>query len=374
MLELSPVATTSDGTLYRHLPPIEQFEISGLPHSPALGIGTWLLLGGIVLLLLATLRERYQSWALVGILLALSAVVPLIAGRFESQTAVASALRWLSAGYLFVGSAAVWSRNLWLNRLRSLGLAAKQPDARGIRISAVTSIFALALAPLIIMAVYVATAALFRVPPSIEEQSKLLLFGFIFGALGVMTVVTRSAANRRQLPIFDFARHASTLLLLITAAPLLSVSLYVLGSALQHRPVHGPDPASVFAQMGTAASYSIPILLTALVLTGYAIRERDSSFAFAGGLLLAVAATAAYLLAVVKSGSGLDTVQWVRLSQLNAAVAAIYGLAWTGAIAFWLRRRSRTVPSGSVMTISKPAPSDADLTSHWTVSVPRLKK
>ena len=106
---------------------------------------------------------------------------------------------------------------------------------------------------------------------------------------------------------------------------------------MQQRPVLGPEPWSIFVQMGTAASYAVPLLLTAVALVGYALRDRDAAFAFAGGLLLAVAATAGYLLSLAKMGTGLDAVQWVRLAQLNAAVVAMYSLAWM-ALVIWTQR------------------------------------
>ncbi len=91
--------------------------------------------------------------------------------------------------------------------------------------------------------------------------------------------------------------------------------------------------------MGLTGNYAVPILVTALTLVGYALRERSSRFALAGGLVLNLGATTAYLLAISRAGLNLDAVTWLRLAQINALVAASYGLAWIGLVA-WHRRRS----------------------------------
>ena len=76
------------------------FELAGYPHELIFGIGSLLLLGILLVLMLGNLRERKAGIFALGGLLVLWAACPLVAGRFESQFATASALRWSVAIFL----------------------------------------------------------------------------------------------------------------------------------------------------------------------------------------------------------------------------------------------------------------------------------
>src|SRR5205085_9593675 len=84
----------------------------------------------------------------------------------------------------------------------------------------------------------------------------------------------------------SWVSQASTLVFVLGAAPVIAVTLFVVATALRHSPVLGPNPDSIFARMGLATSYAAPVLIAAATMIGYAIRERSSRFAFAGGLVL----------------------------------------------------------------------------------------
>src|SRR5262249_27580513 len=120
----------------------------------------------------------------------------------------------------------------------------------------------------------------------------------------------------------------------------------VIGPALVASPIIGPEPGSVFARIGNPASYGIPLLLIAVTLAGFAIRERSSGFALSAALVLSLAATVADVLAPGPVGFYFDSVFWVHLAQLNAAVLAISALTWIGSVWAWRRRHGELSPVG----------------------------
>jgi hypothetical protein len=115
------------------------------------------------------------------------------------------------------------------------------------------------------------------------------------------------------------------------AAPLVAVCIYVIATALAGNPIVGPDAAAIFKQMGAALDFSLPTVLITLVLVGYAIRERSAGFAFVAGLAANTSATIAYSFTVGARLAARDAGLWIELTQLNALVASIFGLAWYAA-------------------------------------------
>src|SRR6185369_4113058 len=88
------------------------FNIAGFPHQEALGLGSWIVLGLLLLAMLASAFECRSSVYLFGALTALAAIIPLLAGQFESQIATATAWRWLAALFLLCGSLVLWYRRV----------------------------------------------------------------------------------------------------------------------------------------------------------------------------------------------------------------------------------------------------------------------
>jgi hypothetical protein len=87
----------------RH-PPV--FNLQGFPHELIFGSGSWILFAILLVLMLGNLRERRRGEFALGALLVLWTVCPLVAGRFESQFATASAGRWMLAIFLLAVSVA----------------------------------------------------------------------------------------------------------------------------------------------------------------------------------------------------------------------------------------------------------------------------
>ncbi len=347
--KLEGVTTAAAVETGRVVTATSHFEAPGLVHEHAGGLGAWLLLAAILATLLVGQWERFSSLGLGGAVVALGAVCPLLAARWEADVAVASALRWYAAGFLLLLSAAIWLRRPLLGVAQRIGWqvgrirsADRDPletlEIAGPHSGPYTALaLFLGIVPLAGMLTFVALAAVSQHPLepgttgllhtlamlfAFATVAAALLWGFAAGWIGGFGEST-TAHSRTRHPIWA---HAGTLTLILGFAPLLSVALYVLSAALRGNPVTGPEPGTFFQRIGLAASYALPIALMALTLVGYAVRERSARFAFAAGLLFNVSATAGYLLVGGKAGLNLDL--WIKLGQLNAIVTSGYALAW----------------------------------------------
>ncbi len=228
------------------------WNVAEFRHEEALGLGTWIVLGLLLLAMLLTYWERRRTAFLLGALAVLSGVIPLLAGRFEYQIATATAWRWLAAVFLIAGSLVIWYR---------------------------------------------------------REESEA------------------------------FCSHARNLLFALTVVPLIVLTILPALGAIAGSPVQTPI-SGVFALLNNDFSYGVPLVLLALVLVGYALRERMPEFALYAGACLNATVTLAFLLTVVSAHSAMDRVVIVRLVQLNAITIAVYLLPWLAMRLRWQARLS----------------------------------
>jgi hypothetical protein len=135
----------------------------------------------------------------------------------------------------------------------------------------------------------------------------------------------------------ELSTQIRTLLLALTSVPLLVLTIYPALRAIYYLPVQGPA-VGIFSFLSDSFSYGVPLVLVALVLIGFAIRERIFDFAFLAGLLLNTTVTIVYLLSVVSVGGSMNRVVLAQALQLNAITFGLYALAWLG-----MRRRWETV-------------------------------
>ncbi len=223
-------------------------DLAGFAHAEAFGLGSWIVLGLLLVAMLVSFRERRHSAYLLGAVAVLAAAIPLLAGQFESQIATATAWRWLAAAFLLVGSVVIWSR--------------------------------------------------------------------------------RAIARE------GFVEEVRTLLFVLTIVPLLILTSSAALRAVFYLPVYSPI-SGFFSLFDNDFVYGVPLVLTALVLIGYALRERMPSFALYAGAFFNTTVTLAFLLAVV-SGQGLmDRIVLVRLVQLNVITLAVYLLPWLSTRRRW---------------------------------------
>jgi hypothetical protein len=244
------------------------WNLAGFPHEYAYGAGAWILLALLLLTMLANLWESRQGVYALGALLALSTAVPLLAARWETSFATASAWRWLAALFLVLMSLPFWWREKLSAQLKTFG-----------------------------------------VPEMNQETGKL-------------------------------SQRARALLLSLTIAPVLALTIYPVLKAIEYMPVHGAA-SGFFYEIGAIVSYAVPLVLLSLALIGHALREREAGYAFAGGLLLNLAVTAAQLLAVASARGSMNRVVLVQVLQLNAIAAGCFALVWLSTRGWWMRAYSK---------------------------------
>ncbi|MDQ2855048.1 MAG: zinc-ribbon domain-containing protein, partial [Acidobacteriota bacterium] len=261
------------------------WNVVGFPHQAALGPGSWILLSLLVIAMLANLWERRHAEYLLGALVALVLICPLLAGRWELQIATASAWRWFAAIFLVLGSVPLWFRERFGSTNFRLSWYGQEAD-------------------------------------SAEQQ--------------------QAGANR------TLVRRTRVLLLAATLAPLLILTAYPALRAIYYMPVHGPS-SGVFFALGDSLSYSVPLVLAALTLIGYALRERLLTYGFAAGLLFNLTLTMVYLLSLVSVHASMDRVVTVHVLHLNAISAALYAIVWLSMHPRWARRLSAELGARAVV-------------------------
>jgi hypothetical protein len=333
--ELSPrtAAAAVAASNQRVVPAIERFELSGIPHDHAADWGSWALLGCVLALLVASAwQDRSQRWLLAA-LVAAAMVCPLVASRWESEVAVASALRWSLAALLVAGSVPIWCRR-WIDAHAPQTSWLSGTSEFDFAKSAQALLLCLAIIPLVLMGVAIGTGVLAHATrfPSLWSglYPWIVLFSLVMLAVGAVAESLKPSASPALASRPNWPWWTPTFALVAGAAPLVAAAVYNVAAALVQSPIVGPEPTSVFARMGAAGSYAGPLFILAQVLAVYGIRERSSGFALAGGVVLNLAATVGWLLVMAVGGLQFDAATWIRLAQLNAAVAAVYALGWTG--------------------------------------------
>ena len=126
--------------------------------------------------MVGTFWERRRGIYLLGAVATLSAVVPLLAGQFESQIATATAWRWLAAVFLIAGSLLLWYRDQVSTRLARFGWptlgwrSAKHSSVYARKVLLVVTVL-----PLIALTVTPALLAIMDVPIQDRNDGRLLV-------------------------------------------------------------------------------------------------------------------------------------------------------------------------------------------------------
>ncbi len=246
------------------------WNIAGFPHQEAFGIGSWILLGLLVVALLANAWQQRRAVYVLGAVAAVSSISALIAGRFEVDIAAASAWRWVASLFLLVGALPLLYRERLFPWLRSFGWP--QTDISDAELA---------------------------------HRIRLLLLGSTIGALLILT-------------------------------------LYPALRAIYYMPVHGPA-VGLFSLLDERFSYGAPLVIVALVLIGFSLRERLPGYAFVAGLFLNVTVTMTYLLSVVAANGSMNRVVVAQAIQLNAISSAIYAMVWLGTRSRWINNLDEAV-------------------------------
>ncbi len=324
----------------RVIPSPEAYQFMQLPHEPARGTLSWVLCLVVGLGFIVSLREEKGFGALAGMTMAASTIPLLVAAHWESDVAVASALRWTSAFFFLAASTLVWLRRPLVKFLRRWGVVSD--DSRATAGQSFSLLLLLAAAPVLAMAFFVALAALSLTPPTGAQFDLLWWLGVL-----ALSAIVAALMGRAWLPSESNGWQAvAGSLIILAVMPLFAMSCFVVGQSLAAHPVIGPNADSFFSEIGLAASYTIPLILIGVALIGHAISLRSEPLAFGAGLMLNFAGTAAYLLSLRVAGT-LTLEQWVRLAQLNALIASVYGIGWLIFVRFRVvSHRPRWAPDG----------------------------
>ena len=339
MRELTPrdVALALGGIKHgeRIVGPVAAFEIPGIPHVPAIGVGSWFVWGLSLVVLLAGQWERFRRLDLLAALGVALLAAPLAAAWFDAGVAVATAWRWSSALAFLVGSVLLWNRERLGRVTDRLGWRVEQGVHNGLLIKAIGVVFAAGFLPMVGLAVYRGVTAALNRPPAAGVGEAWFWVGFVFLILSTANLALRGSR-------FDQRSWLRPLLLVLGVLPLVAVSVLIVVQAMAGNPTTGVEPASIFGRIGPLGSLVPPLLIITATLVGWAIRERSARFAFAAGLFAHLTATTGYLFVQPPTALRLDPSLWVRLAQVNAIVASLTALAWMGALVV-SRRGARRV-------------------------------
>jgi len=239
-------------------------DIGGFPHANAFGLGSWILLALLVLLMLCSLWQSRKGSYLLGALAVLQCSVLLLSGYFESSNSVGSAWRWLAVLFL-AGISIVF---LYREQLKKV---------LGPQLTAGT-----------------------------DDDSKTFTQSFIAE------------------------------LLFLTIGPLITLTAFATISSIAYLPPTGPS-TGIFSAMGEVASYTVPLILMALVFAGYAWKAGSPRFAFASALSFNLSVTVAHVLSVMTAGGSMNRVVLASALQYNSITAAICAIVWIASRKHWIK-------------------------------------
>jgi hypothetical protein len=130
-------------------------------------------------------------------------------------------------------------------------------------------------------------------------------------------------------------KELRVLLFVLTLAPQLLLTAYPVLRVVDALPIQAPT-AGIFSWLSDDVLNGGPLVIAALVMIGYALRERLPSYSFYGSLLINATVTVVFVLAA--TGGPIDRVLLVRVAQLNSLAFAIYALPWLSTRQFWFPR------------------------------------
>ncbi len=202
------------------------WNLAGFPHEQAYGAGAWILLGLLLLSMLVGFWERRKSLYMLGALLAFYLIVPLLAARWETEFATASAWRWLASVFLILLSTLWWFRESLLRQLKSFGLPLMNDEAgNSVRRTRIL-LLVLTIVPALALAVYPALKAIFYRPVHGPSAGIFYLLGDVVSysvPLALISLALIGHAVRERAAGYAFA--ASLLInLAVTVAQLLTIA------------------------------------------------------------------------------------------------------------------------------------------------------
>ncbi|HSE32976.1 MAG TPA: hypothetical protein VLA93_15495 [Pyrinomonadaceae bacterium] len=140
------------------------YNLAGFPRQEVLGVDSWIVFGLLLVTMLAHALERRQSKYVLGAAIVSTAAVPLLAGLFEPQIAVASAWRWLAALYLMAASILLWNRTKIARHLTSLRWPHLDAGSETLAARIRTVVISFSVATLVLLGLYPSLRAIYYLP------------------------------------------------------------------------------------------------------------------------------------------------------------------------------------------------------------------
>ena len=201
------------------------WNIAGFPHQEAFGIGSWIVFTLLVVALLANAWEQRRSVYVLGAVAALTSIPPLIAGRFESDIATASAWRWVAALLLILAALPLLYRERAFAFLRSFGWPETDVSDAELARRLRGLLIASTIAALLILTLHPALRAIYYMPVHGPASGLFSLLGdrlSYCAPLVIVAAVLIAFSVRERLPVYAFVAGLF-LNLTVTMAYLLSV-------------------------------------------------------------------------------------------------------------------------------------------------------
>ncbi|MCY2984640.1 MAG: hypothetical protein NTY15_13530 [Planctomycetota bacterium] len=315
-------------TVTRLVPDIAELEFAALPHR-MVGWNTESIASG-----LAGLPRMFWLWFTLCLSLAvgnwsqpsrlrscglviciLSIAIPL-ATRWESDIAVASALRWTTS--LAFGMGCFVLCGWYVVRASK---ETSTPENLTMRFdSYFATLVASLLIPLILLGVVVIVATI----PHFMFDSTGVVVSICTGLLAVCGAAVFLLASRSSVK-FGAGKYGITATVMLVA-PFLAWFVLQIVLALVAHPFTGPNGNSIFIRIGLASSYTIPISILAIGLIANSVVRRSPVMAFASCLVLLLSGLAGFMLTF--KSEGLKPTAWVGLLATLTIISGGFALVW----------------------------------------------
>lgn len=313
-------------TVTRLVPDIEALEFAKMPHwaagwnseSVASGFAGmprmfWLWCTLCFSLVVANWSQPSRIKTCGLILCVLSIAIPL-ASRWESDIAVASALRWTTS--LAFGIGCLVLCGWYVVRASQETSTAKSLATRFDSYFATLAVSLLI--PLILLGIVVVAGTV----PHFMFDARGAIVWLCTGALalcgGAVFLLTSRASVKS-----GAGKYGITATVMLVA-PFLAWFVLQIVLALVAHPFTGPNGNSIFIRIGLASSYTIPISIFAIGLIANSIVRRSPVMAFASCLVLLLSGLAGFMLTF--KSEGLKPTAWVGLLATLTIISG--GFAW----------------------------------------------
>ncbi|MEO6393908.1 MAG: hypothetical protein ABIP75_18795 [Pyrinomonadaceae bacterium] len=205
--ELSPLAY-----------PLVIRDLAGFPHTAVFGAGAWILSALILIALLANGLVEGRRKFLVFSVGVFFTWIPLVAARWETVAAAASAWRWLAVLFLVLALTVLWQRQRLTRQLESWGIPRERISGTAVSTQAV-ALF-LGIFPLVLFTLQNLQLIIQNLPAGGPTGGLFLLLGSTLSytvPLVAVTAVLMGFAWRERSSGFAFAAGVSTMFTVITA-------------------------------------------------------------------------------------------------------------------------------------------------------------